>query len=101
MHLQDKAHPVWHRLSLRSGAYEQMETLARVRAIQDGIASELTHAHRTPMYTGPVPEGRSFAEMVCENYRVLLRRIAELEADRDELLDQDERLQLAAKAAGK
>jgi hypothetical protein len=59
--------------------YEQQVGLERIAVIRAGVDA-------SPLWTGRAASGRSLAEVVNENYRVLLRRIAELEADINELI---------------
>lgn len=87
MNLQDKNHLVWQPIDFDAEVHEQRETTDRVAAIRAGIDADLAISRECVMYTGPVPSGRPLAEQVCENYRILLRRIDELEADIDDLLE--------------
>lgn len=82
---------IWSPVDFDAEVYEPMEDSARIQAIRDGIDRDLKAVPgTTPLWMGPCPSGRSMAEMTCENYRVLLRRIAELEADIRDLLDRPE-----------
>lgn len=68
--------------------YQASDCDARIQAIRDAIGDQLARCQDDPptwVAPGDIPVTR-LDSWVCENYRILLRRIAELQADLDELI---------------
>lgn len=70
--------------------YEPRVDDARIAYLRDGIDAALKAVPgAAPLFMGHTPYGRSLAEVTCENYRILLRRIDELDADIDDLVAEE------------